>query len=129
MFYRKPQNSNNLIIKLHFISNSVIIFFVPQHCQTEHHVTHFHHIRHELITSFESYCHIRSAACISGFGDGVHQLPADAKITQLNVACPVQEDIRWLYVCREITRELIVLYLNAEPEKMTPNPHSSHLCE
>lgn len=45
-----------------------------------------------------SYCHVRSAASISGFGYGVHQLATDAKVTELNVAIPVQENVGWLYV-------------------------------
>jgi len=37
--------------------------------------------------------HVWSAPCIPGFGDGVHQLTTDAKVTQLYVAVPVQEDV------------------------------------
>lgn len=40
-----------------------------------------------------TYCHVWSASCISGFGDRVHQLTTDAKVTQLYVAVPVQEDV------------------------------------
>lgn len=43
--------------------------------------------------------HVWSAARISGFGDGVHQLTADAKVAQLYVAVPVQEDVGRLDVC------------------------------
>lgn len=40
-----------------------------------------------------TYSHVRPAACIPGFGDGVHQLAADAEVAQLNVAVPVEEDV------------------------------------
>lgn len=43
--------------------------------------------------------HVWSAARVSGFGDGVHQLTADAKVAQLYVAVPVQEDVGRLDVC------------------------------
>lgn len=45
-----------------------------------------------------THSHVRSAAGVSGFGDGVHQLAADAEVAQLDVAVPVQEDVRRLYV-------------------------------
>lgn len=32
-----------------------------------------------------TYCHVGPAACISGLGYGVHQLTADAEITQLDI--------------------------------------------
>lgn len=40
-----------------------------------------------------THSHVWSAARVSGFGDGVHQLTADAKVAQLYVAVPVQEDV------------------------------------
>lgn len=43
--------------------------------------------------------HVWSAARVSGLGDGVHQLTADAKVAQLYVAVPVQEDVGRLDVC------------------------------
>jgi len=36
-----------------------------------------------------SHRHVGPAASVSGLGDGVHQLPADAEVTQLDVSCPV----------------------------------------
>lgn len=39
------------------------------------------------------YRHVRPAAGVSGFGDGVDQLAADAKVAQLDVALPVQQDV------------------------------------
>lgn len=46
-----------------------------------------------------THSHVRPAACVSGFGDGVHQLTADAKVAQLYVAVAVQEDVGRLDVC------------------------------
>lgn len=48
-----------------------------------------------------THSHVRSAARVSGFGDGVHQLTADTKVTQLDVAVPVQQDVGRLDVCED----------------------------
>lgn len=48
-----------------------------------------------------THSHVRSAARVSGFGDGVHQLTADAKVAQLDVAVPVEEDVGRLDVCED----------------------------
>lgn len=53
------------------------------------------------LRSGATHGHVRSAAGVSGFGDGVHQLAADAEVAQLDVAVPVQEDVRRLDVWRE----------------------------
>lgn len=42
---------------------------------------------------YDAHSHVRSTASISGLGDGVDQLPADAKITQFNVAVSIQENV------------------------------------
>lgn len=50
-------------------------------------------ISHVHFTTSVTHRHVRPAACIPGFSDGVHQLTADAEVAQLYVAVPVQEDV------------------------------------
>lgn len=76
-----------------------------------------------------TYCHVWSAACISGFGDGVHQLTADAKVTQLYVAVPVQEYVWRLNVCRESEeRRVMKRQLKADSKTRKAPGVDSPLC-
>lgn len=42
---------------------------------------------------YMTYCHVGSAACVSGLGYRVHQLTTDAKVTQFDVAVTVHENV------------------------------------
>lgn len=33
-----------------------------------------------------AYCHVRPAACVSSLGYGIHQLAADAEVTQFDIS-------------------------------------------
>lgn len=45
--------------------------------------------------------HVGSAASISALGNGVHQLTTDAKVTELDVAPSVQQNVGGFDVCKQ----------------------------
>ena len=45
-----------------------------------------------------AYCHVWPAASVATFGYGIHQLSADAEITELDVPLAVQQYIGRLYI-------------------------------
>ena len=48
-----------------------------------------------------AYRHVRPAACVSGLGYGIHQLTADAEITQFDITFSVHKNVGRFDVCRD----------------------------
>lgn len=44
--------------------------------------------------------HVRPAPCVPRFGDGVHELPANAEVTEFNISISVQKNIGRFDVCK-----------------------------
>lgn len=44
--------------------------------------------------------HVRPAPCVPCFGDGVHELPANAEVTEFNISISVQKNIGRFDVCK-----------------------------
>lgn len=55
-----------------------------------------------------THSHVWSATSISGFSNGVHELTADSKVTQLYVSIPVQEDIWGFDVWKKENKSLFI---------------------